>query len=240
MSVRTLGVPIGLALVLCACGDVEEPTASGATSTDRPTESTQTEPESTAEIDLVAEIDQLLSSDPDLCATEMPGAIAMLEDAVGGAHFDHVEARAVIEEICADFEPPDAQPDPEPEYAAFGDTWTWSDGIESVIEGPEKYEPSEGVEVESAEAHVMFTITVTNNSGEPFDPSLGHVTVQSGGREAEEVFDSANGIVGGPEGTLIDGRSVSWDAAFGVLDPKDIVLEFTPSFDHESGIYILE
>lgn len=37
---------------------------------------------------------------------------------------------------------------------------------------------------------------------------------------------------GGSESSLLPGRTISFDAAYGVDDPKDVVVEFAPSWDH--------
>jgi hypothetical protein len=240
-------VMVGLLLAACGSGDDGNRDVSAPEVTDEgepiDDETSEAEPSVAPapepEVNLVAEIDRLLADDPDLCGTEMTGALALLEDELDGEEFARSRAESIIEGVCADYEWPEEEAAGD-EYAQFGDTWTWEDGLQGVIEAPTTFEPRDGREIDGVEDHLLFTITLTNETGEGFDPSLTRATVQSGGREAESVYDSSQSVGNTPSGTLIDGRSVSWDEGWGVLDPDDIVLEFTPSWDHSSVIYVLE
>lgn len=122
--------------------------------------------------------------------------------------------------------------------ASFGETWTWEDGTEVTVSKPEPFQPGEyAFGGEGYDDHVKFTVTVQNGTGEALDLSLFYMTMQSGRSEAEEVFDSDSGMEGSPSTTLLDGRSVDFTAGFGVEDPDDLVLELTPSFDHDAAIF---
>lgn len=152
---------------------------------------------------------------------------------------------------------PETQPEPKPEtepepkekekaaggevtegQATLGDTWVYDDGIEVTVAKGEKFEPSDtSAGGEGFDDYVKFAVTVTNNTGESFDPSSTYITVQSGTSEGNQIFDSGANIKGGPSTTLLDGRSVSYDVAFGVDDPKDVVMEIRPSFDYDPAIF---
>lgn len=120
--------------------------------------------------------------------------------------------------------------------ASFGDTWTWGDGLEVTVSKPGAFKPGEySAGGEGYDQHVKSTVTIDNKTGEPFDASLVFSTVQSGTSEGEEVFDE--GLDGSPSTTLLDGRTVDFVAGFGVEDPDDLVLELTPSFDHDAAIF---
>ncbi len=146
------------------------------------------------------------------------------------------------EEVTSEAEPTSEDSAPAGEVsqgqANFGDTWTWEDGTEVTVSKPEPFKPGEySFGGEGYDDHVKFTVTVQNGTGEALDLSLFYMTMQSGRSEAEEVFDSDSGMEGSPSTTLLDGRSVDFTAGFGVEDPDDLVLELTPSFDHDAAIF---
>lgn len=61
---------------------------------------------------------------------------------------------------------------------------------------------------ESAPQFVVFTVTVVNGSTEKLCPAMFTADLQSGNREADKVYDSANGI-GAPTTVVLPGRSPS-------------------------------
>ncbi len=80
-------------------------------------------------------------------------------------------------------------------------------------------------------------MTIVNKTGKRFDPGLFHASVQSGNEEGDLVIDSAKGVEGSPNTTLLKGREAKFKYAYGVADPSDIVLEAAPSFEHEDVVY---
>ncbi|WP_460513729.1 hypothetical protein [Frigoribacterium salinisoli] len=123
------------------------------------------------------------------------------------------------------------------ENAAFGDTWQYDDGLTVTVSAPEPYTPSEYASgADQAEA-VVFTITIENGTEANFDPSLSIPNVSSGGTEASRIvdFEGATGLP--PSTTVPSGQSVSWQAAFSVVDPEQIVLDVAPSFDHDAAVF---
>ncbi|SDU78945.1 hypothetical protein [Jiangella alkaliphila] len=100
----------------------------------------------------------------------------------------------------------------------------------------EEFVPTEFAAFEEAPAYVRFTVTITNGTGQPFDPSTTFVTVSSGGAEASAVFDE--GLEGAPLTPVLPGESVSWMEGFAVTDPADLVCQVTPSFDHLGELFV--
>ncbi|EXF25268.1 hypothetical protein BG28_14335 [Nesterenkonia sp. AN1] len=97
-----------------------------------------------------------------------------------------------------------------------------------TISEPEAFTPGEyAFGGEEFEQHVMFDVTIENNSGEDYDPSMAYVTASSGGAEGDSVFDSDSGLGGTSTTTVTDGQSTTWQEGFGVNDPADINVEFT-------------
>lgn len=121
-------------------------------------------------------------------------------------------------------------PQPEPTAdtrPAFGDAWAFDDGLTVTIGEPEPFEPGEwAIYDEDAMAHLKFEVVVENSTGEDYDPNLIVITANSGGREAEPVFDAQNSLDGTPSTTVIDGSSVAYNVGFSVLDPESVHVEF--------------
>lgn len=122
--------------------------------------------------------------------------------------------------------------------AKFGETWAFEDGLQVTVSKPETFKPDEwSMGGEGYDHAVRFTVTIVNKTGENFDPTMFHATVQSGDREGDQIFDSANGLEGAPSTVILDGRETTFDIGFGVDDPKDIVMELTVSWDHDEAIF---
>jgi hypothetical protein len=120
----------------------------------------------------------------------------------------------------------------------FGQTAVFDDGLKAVVSPPSPYTPSDTASADKAFTQfVVFTITVTNGSAQNYKPLLFDTSVQSGSKEGDQVFDSANDINLPPSTALLPGRSVNWRVVFGVSNPKDIVLEITPGYDYKSAVY---
>lgn len=119
----------------------------------------------------------------------------------------------------------------------FGEAVTWDDGLSVRVEPPVEFTPSEYVDFTGTA--MRFTVIIVNHTGTNFDPSGFSATLQSGNREAEQIYDSGAGI-GRPDTKLLDGREVEFDIAFGVSDPSDLVLEVSPDwdFDRASAIFV--
>lgn len=121
---------------------------------------------------------------------------------------------------------------------AFGETFTYEDGISVHVSEPEAFTPSEwAAGGESHDQHARFTVRVVNKSGAPFDASGAYPSVASGAGEGDEVFDMDSGLAGPPETALLPGRESSWKVGFGVDDPADLVVQVAPSWDHEAAIF---
>ncbi|MEP6561217.1 MAG: hypothetical protein ABJD68_09115, partial [Nakamurella sp.] len=59
------------------------------------------------------------------------------------------------------------------------------------------------------------------------------VSAESGSKEADQVFDSANGFVGSPSTSVLDGHQTAFVVGFGVTDPADLVMELSPGVDYD-------
>lgn len=139
-------------------------------------------------------------------------------------------------------EEPPAEPvdEPAPDYGNFTDNnvFEWEDGLVVTVAGLEEFTPSDTAAFDDSPAYVRFTVTITNNTGAEYEPLDFWTTMQSGGAEATSVFDE--GLDGSPSTTLLDGRDVSFGVGYGVDDAADLVLEVSPSFEHDPAIFTTE
>ena len=104
-----------------------------------------------------------------------------------------------------------------------------------TVSKPKKFKPSEYNEVKGAKAYLKYRVTVVNKSSKALDLSLTYMSVQSSNKEAEQVFDSENGLEGSPSTKLLKGRESEYDIGFAVADPKDVVMEIALQDDFERG-----
>lgn len=140
------------------------------------------------------------------------------------------------EPTTAPEETSEAAPTEEEDAKPFGSSWTWDDGLAITVSKPKDYKPSEYAGQEGYTKYVMFDVTLVNKSSKAWDPSLFFATLQSGNEEAPEIYDSAK-LKDRPSTKLLKGREVTFQIAFAVKDPKDLVLEVTPDFEHNAALY---
>jgi hypothetical protein len=140
-------------------------------------------------------------------------------------------------------EQPDASDAPDAGSLAFGETMTWDDGVALTVSAPEPYTPSEFAVGATRENHVVFTLTLTNDSAEDLQP-LPLPTLSSGDQEVSPVVDLGNDLLGPaddvgipPTGTIEPGGSVSWQVAWSVDDPSTLTLQVAPHLLYPSATF---
>lgn len=133
----------------------------------------------------------------------------------------------------ADAESSDAQDT----VAKFGKAYVYEDGLSVTVSAPKKYTPSEyAAGTDNFKHFVIFEVRIVNKTGKTWDPSLFTATVQSSNEEGDEVFDGDLGD--SPQTKLLNGREAKFKVAFGVADPKDIVMEVNPNaIDHNAVMF---
>lgn len=124
-----------------------------------------------------------------------------------------------------------------PGILKLGKSFTYSDGLQVTVSTGKPFTASDTAAPTGGAAGVLYTITMVNGTGAAFDPSLSSATMQAGNTEAEEIFDSAQGLDGSPTTTVLPGREVEYQIGFEAAGERDVVLEFTPSFDHGSLLF---
>ena len=116
---------------------------------------------------------------------------------------------------------------------AFGQKYTWPDGVAVTVSGPKAYRPSSSAATsQAAVRYVSMTVTLTNGSDKNVEATGTSLAVTANGAPAEEVFDSAKGIGGSPTSTVLPGKSVTYTVAVGVptKEKADLQVEVRPSF----------
>ena len=125
------------------------------------------------------------------------------------------------------------------EALSFGDTMAWENGVEMTVSAPEPYTPSEAAAGADQANHIVFTMTITNNSTENLQP-LPYTRLSSGGQEGSQIFDATadGGQIGIPPTTVIlPGQSVTWQDAWSVADVDALTMQTAPSFDYDDVIF---
>lgn len=119
--------------------------------------------------------------------------------------------------------PDETAPDEGAAAVAFGDAATAGD-VQVTLGRPEPFEPSDGAAGgELMPAAVVQEVTVTNHGDTPLEPSDYFFTAESGGEEAERVFDWRHEI-SLPRETLEPGGTQTYRMVWGVQDAGDLTV----------------
>ncbi|MEV1129273.1 DUF308 domain-containing protein [Agromyces sp. NPDC049794] len=137
---------------------------------------------------------------------------------------------------------PDAdQPEaPDAGNLRFGETMTWDDGVALTVSVPEPYTPSDFAVGATQANHVVFTLTITNDSSEDLQP-LPLPTLSSGDQEVSQIVDLGGDLLNPaddvgipPTATVEPGGSVTWRVAWSLDDPSSLTLQAAPSLGYPS------
>jgi hypothetical protein len=120
-----------------------------------------------------------------------------------------------------------ASPAP-PATAEFGQDFAWDDGLALSVHGPAPFTPSTGALVAGDGVTVLFTLTVRNESSEPWDPSMLFASLRAGDAEATPVFDADSGVGDMPDAAVPPLGELRLRLAFAVAREGDLVLRVTP------------
>lgn len=179
-----------------------------------------------------------------LSACGIPASGSAEDSPTSGSNRPDVSASESTDPTGADADSA-AAPDPSdlPEGASegmpvlsFGEAFAYVDGIQVTVGKPTPMTSGEWASPADTKGSA-FTVTIVNDSEAPFDPSMAYLSVQSGNTESEEIFDSEAGFVGAPDTTLLPGREATFDVAFAMSDPSDVVVEISPSWEHDAALY---
>lgn len=121
-------------------------------------------------------------------------------------------------------------------YAAtFGaEGYKYDDGLEVSVSKGKDFKPSEYAAYDTAPQYQLWTVTFTNGTEHPWRATDVVIYVSSGGVEYSEVYDE--GTAEPPSVPILPGKSASYDVAFGVEDPKDVLMSVTPDWEDHSEV----
>ena len=123
------------------------------------------------------------------------------------------------------------------DQTTFGETYKWVDGLEVTVSAPTPITPSASAAVDPSAAYLGFTVIIVNNTGSTYEATLFSSSVQSGDKEGDQVFDSANGYTGAPTTAILNGRQSTFTIGFGVSNPNDVVMQVDPGFDYKPAFF---
>jgi hypothetical protein len=121
---------------------------------------------------------------------------------------------------------------------AFGQPFTFSDGMVASVSAPTLYRASRSAAGDVNPYAYQVTVTLTNNRGQAFDPTMARVAMSTGGAPASQIFDSANDMGSAPQTMLQPGRSMTYDVAFSTAtNSGEAQVDVTPSFDYQHAVF---
>lgn len=113
---------------------------------------------------------------------------------------------------------PKAPPAPKkPTTAAFGETFTYTDGLSVTVASVEPYTPSQyAAGTRPGDEAIIATVKIRNRTKEPFDTSLFSLNVKAGadGVAGDSIFDDNSGD--GFSGTIVPGSVATAKFAFDI------------------------
>jgi hypothetical protein len=130
---------------------------------------------------------------------------------------------------------------PDQPEGTFGKALEYPDGMTVKLSKPEQFDPPATAYVDaSTPYYVKFTVSITNDTDQRFDPVLTSVTVASGETEGSPIYDVSNGLSVTPTTSIPPGEVRSWVVAFGVTDVDDITAEVALNdLVHDAAMFTL-
>ena len=107
----------------------------------------------------------------------------------------------------------------------FGETFTWSDGLAVVVSAPSPVPlPARTHTTKEWAAYQAHTVSVTNGSDTPFDPSVIVIEGVDSAGSLEQIFDAESGWSGAPSQRVAPDQTAEFTVAFGANDPASAVV----------------
>jgi hypothetical protein len=122
--------------------------------------------------------------------------------------------------------------------AGFGERITFDDGVAVEVSQPEAYQPSRYTFGHDAARAIKLKITIYNDSAKGIDIIGTQVNVTHGGQQVSKIFDGANDGTENPQGTVLPGKSSSFNVALSLpQDVADLQIEIAPGFMYNPAIF---
>jgi hypothetical protein len=119
---------------------------------------------------------------------------------------------------------------------SFGQTW-FGPGFEYTMGPLSSYTPSKSAYPSNVQRAVRTTVTIRNTSNTALSPSDFYETATINGAEADEVYDSANGINGAPYTDILPGRTVTYAMVLAIPSPGELIVQ--AHFDYRNSVFYI-
>ncbi|MGV9196705.1 hypothetical protein ACTOVL_05845 [Arcanobacterium canis] len=120
----------------------------------------------------------------------------------------------------------------------LGETVTYPDGLAITVKDLGKFKPGQFASGAEKGTPHKIQITLKNGTDKPVKPATFNVVASSGGQEASQVLDLANGLDFPPSTSVLPGKSITWVEGYAFADPKDVTLEVQAiDFKHENVVF---
>lgn len=130
-----------------------------------------------------------------------------------------------------------------PTTAAYGDTYTYTDGLTISVSKVATYTPSQyAAGTHPGDEAVTLTVKITNGTKKPFDTDLVSVNVKAGadGAATGQIFDDTSGI--GFSGTVVSGATATakfeYDIPKGATGKLDIEVQPDSGLEYDSWHWV--
>lgn len=114
---------------------------------------------------------------------------------------------------------------------AFGTDYAWPSGVRVKVTKPVNHRLNRWAATLGAKAGLRFRVTVVNGTTVPLDWSAFGLRASSAGAPARMLYEVNLGIRGLPKGSLAADKSLTFDLAYGVKDPRRFLVEVQPRPD---------
>jgi hypothetical protein len=118
----------------------------------------------------------------------------------------------------------------------FNEEIAYPDGLHLQILAPVEFKPS-STSLASFPHYVKLTVKVVNKGNTAIDLHTFKASVQSDSTDGTQVFDRAGRTSSPPATPILPAGEAVWVLAFGVSNPRNIVMAVTPTSERNTVIY---
>lgn len=123
-----------------------------------------------------------------------------------------------------------------------GEGFTYEDGLRVQVLSAKRFTPSDtAAGAQPGQTGVKVAVRITNGTSATVDLALVQVELQAGndGVEAEQVYDTEQGIGSGFNGSVAPNRNATASFGFAVnrADLSKLNVQVTPGFNYQTSIF---
>lgn len=128
----------------------------------------------------------------------------------------------------------------EPPVLAFGQSYSWANGIKVTVAAPKKYTPKDAAESKKyGKEFVTFAITLVNGSKHAYQAQELLFRADSGGESRGRRYYDGD-LPSPPEISLVPGQSATWTWAYGLSTSSTVAVLVAADSDSEEVSYALD